>query len=139
MRIAPIHNIRCPGLIPNGFQKEEAPPPTPDQNFQPEIRNKSEAQTDTRHAVEFINPLARMEVNASNRTSPTDRLAYEMGFDSESLLRNYYRRDAKLDLQVQEYERILKDLVKKFQAYTVQNQTVQNQNKSPGIILTEII
>lgn len=83
MRITPLHNIRQPGLIPNGFQKEEAPPPTPDQHWQPDMRYKEQALTDSRHAVEYFNPLSRMEANALNRTGPAHPAGIEMGRDRE--------------------------------------------------------
>lgn len=79
MRITPLHNIREPGLIPNGFQREQAPPPAPDPAMQPEMRNRVEAQTDTRHAVEFLNPRTRLEANAANRTNMTAPPRTEMG------------------------------------------------------------
>ncbi len=79
MRITPLHNIREPGLIPNGFQKEEASPPAPDPAMQPEMRNRAEAQTDTRHAIEFLNPRARLETNGANRTNSTFPPKIEMG------------------------------------------------------------
>ena len=79
MRVMPLHNIREPGLIPNGFQKEEASPPAPDPRMQPEMRNRVEAQTDTRHAIEILNPRARLETNDINRTNNTDPPRIEMG------------------------------------------------------------
>lgn len=79
MRIAPLHNIREPGFIPNGFQKEEASPPAPDPALQPEMRNRVEAKSDTRHAIEFLNPRTRLETNEPNRTNNTDPPRIEMG------------------------------------------------------------
>jgi len=80
MRIAALHNIREPGIIPNGYQKEDAPSPDPDHTCQPEYRNKTEAMTDTRHAVEFINPAVHLEINAVNSITMTNRPAFEMGY-----------------------------------------------------------
>ena len=80
MRIVALHNIREPGLIPNGFQKEDASSPAPDHTCQPEYRNKAGAMTDTRHVVEFLNPAAHLEINAANTISITNRPAFEMGY-----------------------------------------------------------
>lgn len=78
MRISPLHNIRQQGLIPNGFPKEQAPPPVPDHAMQPEMRNRVEAQSDTRHAVELLNPRTRLETNGLNRSNTVDtQAAYE--------------------------------------------------------------
>ena len=73
LRITPLHNIREPGLIPNGFQKEEASPPAPDPRMQPDMRNSVKAQSDTRHAFEILNPGARLETNGANRTNSTSQ------------------------------------------------------------------
>jgi hypothetical protein len=80
LRIAALHNIREPGIIPNGYQKEDAPSPDPDHACLPEYRNKTEAMTDTRHAVEYLNPLVHLEINPANRISMINRPAFEMGY-----------------------------------------------------------
>jgi len=107
MRISALHNICRPGLIPNGFQREEAPAPAPDQAWQPEMRNRTEAMTDTRHAVEFLNPLVHLEVNAANRTSITDRSSMEMGREGERF-RNEAAQDGEFERCIAQYERVLK-------------------------------
>lgn len=116
MRISALHNIREPGLIPNGFQREEAPAVAPDQAWQPEMRNKTEAMTDTRHAVEYLNPSLHLEVNAGNRTSPADRSSIETGRERKRVgARDEAKRDAEFERRVASYEQLLKFLREKTQ------------------------
>ena len=114
MRITALHNIREPGLIPNGFQKEDAPGAAPDQAWQPEMRNRSEAMTDTRHNVEYLNPRVHLEVNAANRTSVTDRSSLEMGRERENIRsREQAKIDGRFERRIAEYEKLLRFLWEK--------------------------
>ena len=123
MYIAPIYNIRHPGLIANGFQKEDAPAPTPDQSCQPDIRIKAQAMTDTRHAVEMLNPTAHLEINAANRTDTSNKPAHEMGRSSSALVRHL---DGVIrDKRLQDYEHILNSLFKHFQTIPIPKNSVQ--------------
>ncbi len=86
MRVFPLHNISQPGQLatyPNMFQLEDAPPPAPDKKMQPDMRNRVEAQTDTRHVIEYFNPTSRMETNAPNRTNTYHPTNIEMGRDRQ--------------------------------------------------------
>ncbi|MEW5919779.1 MAG: hypothetical protein AB1796_02265 [Bacillota bacterium] len=111
MRITALHNIREPGLIPNGFQREEAPPPAPDPAMQPEMRNRVEAQTDTRHAVEFLNPRTRLETNGVNRTNNTYPGNIEMGRERERMQPDTREMQGKTTELNDTYERLLRILL----------------------------
>ena len=117
MRIVALHNIRQPGLIPNGFQKEKAPAPAPDQDWQPEMRIKSKAMTETRHAVEYLNPRVHLEINAANRTNTADRPAIEMGREREQALDpgGGKETDAEFNRRVAAYEQLLKALLERIE------------------------
>ena len=116
MRISALHNIREPSFIPNGFQREEAPAAAPDHAWQPDMRNKTEAMTDTRHAVEYLNPSVHLEVNASNRTSAAVRSSIEMGRERKRIrTRDEAKRDAEFERSVARYEQLLKLLWEKAQ------------------------
>ena len=86
MRIIPLHSVSQqgqPGSFPNGIQRQDAPPPVPDKTTQPDLRNRVEPQTDTRHAVEHFNPTSRMETSAPNRTNTSHPSSIEMGMDRQ--------------------------------------------------------
>ena len=110
LRVTPLHNIREPGLIPNGFQKEDASPPAPDPRMQPEMRNRVEAQTDTRHAIELFNPRARLETNDPNRTNNTDPSRMEMGREGQQNQVSTRSQEQPLELH-DAYERLLRILL----------------------------
>ena len=124
MYIAPIHNLRHLGLVANGFQKEDAPAPTPDQNSQPDLRNRSQALTDTRHAVEVLNPVAHMETNALNRVSFTNTTAIEMGREeTRAMIRHL--DDVIRDKHLQDFERNLTNMSNKYYVRPLQTNTVR--------------
>jgi hypothetical protein len=98
--------------VANGFQKEEAPAPAPDQAWQPEMRIRAKAMTETRHAVEYLNPRVHLEVNAANRTNATDRPAVEMGREGEQVRDVGERKETDIEFnrRVAAYEQLLKAL-----------------------------
>ncbi len=130
MRIAPLHNIREPGLIPNGFQKEKAPPPAPDHTMQPDMRHRVEPQTDTRHAVEYFNPMSRMEANAPNRTGSSHSTAVEMGRDRERVRpKEKEAGSERSSSHERDYERLLRIL---YGTSPRQGTALASQNSSAG-------
>lgn len=133
MRITALHNLREPGLIPNGFQKEDAPAAAPDQAWQPEMRNRAEAMTDTRHVVEFLNPRVHLEINAANRTSVTDRSSLEMGRERENIRsREKAEKSAEFERRIAEYEQLLRFLWEKAKRAGYFNSTARKNGEGQG-------
>ncbi len=123
MRITPLQNISQlgqPGTYANGFQKEDAPPPTPDKKMQPEMRNRVEPQSDTRHVVEYFNPSSRMEASAPNRSNTYQPVNIEMGRER----RRASGRQSAVD-RSREYREILQWFLERQQMYEAREQAYQ--------------
>ena len=131
MRVTPLHNLRLPGTFSNNFPNEEAPSPTPDRNSQPEMRNHTQQMTDTRHNIEYFNPLCRMETNSLNRSNSTSPPAKELPVEREKYYNNENIELA--DEEAASYERLIRLLSENQQLYNLFEARELKENESkPG-------
>ena len=131
MRVTPLHNLRLPGTFSNNFPNEEAPSPTPDRYSHPEMRNHTQQMTDTRHNIEYFNPLCRMETNALNRSNSIFPPTKELSVEEEK----YYNNES-IELSDEEaasYERLIRLLSENQQLYNLFEARELEENESkPG-------